>query len=220
METLDPARESLRLAERYRQMSDEELISLTRQTPELTDLAQQALAAEISRRRLKRQAEESSAPPVPELPTDSAEVDDPSYAEERELIEISTVWSLADALQLQMLLDTAGIPFYMGREKATRVDAVTSNFADGVSVHIMRVGMSWARQAIQHYTPTAAPAEANDEEAGDFVIRCPKCHSTEVIFDRLVIEPTDTGGKSEAKYLWTCDSCGHEWEDDGIEIDK
>jgi DNA-directed RNA polymerase subunit M/transcription elongation factor TFIIS len=220
METLHPAGESLRLSERYRQMSDEELISLTRQTSELTDLAQQALAAEISQRRLKLQAEEPSAPPVPELPPDSAEVEDPSYAEERGLVEICTVWSLADALKLQMLLDRAGIPFYMGREKATRVDTVTSNFADGVCVQIMRVGMPWAHQAMQHYTSTDAPAEAKEEEAGDFVIHCPQCHSTEVIFDRLVSEPADSGGKSEAQYLWTCHSCGHEWEDDGIETDK
>jgi hypothetical protein len=92
-----------------------------------------------------------------------------------------------------------GIPFYMGREKATRVDAVTSNFADGVSVQIMRVGIPWARQAMRHYMPTGAPTEGKEDEAGNLAIHCPKCHSTEVILDRLVSEPTDTDGKSEAK---------------------
>jgi hypothetical protein len=57
------------------------------------------------------------------------------------------VWSAPDALKLQRLLDTAGIPFYIGPEKATGVEAVTSNFANGLSVQIMQVGVPWARQA-------------------------------------------------------------------------
>jgi hypothetical protein len=39
-------------------------------------------------------------------------------------VEICTVWSLSDGLQLQTLLDRAGIPFFMGPEKATGVEAV------------------------------------------------------------------------------------------------
>jgi DNA-directed RNA polymerase subunit M/transcription elongation factor TFIIS len=224
METFDPAGgEFFRLSERYRRMSDDELIALARRTSELTNPAQQALAVEVSQRRLKvqleEQQEEQRASPVPERPADSVEVDDPAYAEERELVEICTVWSWADALQVQTLLDTAGIPFYMGCEKATGVDTVTSNFADGVSVQVMRVGEPWARQAMEHYTPRDAPAEVEEEAAADLAVRCPKCRSTEVVFDRLVNEPGDAGGKAVAKYLWTCDSCGHEWEDDGIETE-
>jgi hypothetical protein len=37
-------------------------------------------------------------------------------------VEICTVWSLSDALQLQTLLDRAGIPFFMGPEKATAME--------------------------------------------------------------------------------------------------
>jgi hypothetical protein len=40
------------------------------------------------------------------------------------------VYSLADARQLQAMLDMVDIPFFIGREKATTADAVTSNFAD------------------------------------------------------------------------------------------
>jgi hypothetical protein len=209
METFDPAGgEFFRLSERYRHMSDDELIALARRTSELTNSAQQALATEISQRRLKMELEEKieeqPAFPVLEPPPDSVELDDPTYAEERQLVEICTVWSLADALQVQTLLDTAGIPFYMGREKATGVDAVSSNFADGVSVQVMRVGEPWARQAMDHYAPRNAPPEVEEEAAADLAVRCPKCHSTEVVFDRLVDELTDSG-KSLAKYLWTCD---------------
>jgi len=41
----------------------------------------------------------------------------------------------------------------MGEEKATGVDYVTSNFPQGVSVQIMRIGWPWARQALKHYKP-------------------------------------------------------------------
>src|SRR5262249_25385940 len=50
------------------------------------------------------------------------------YAQDRELVEILMVWSLRDALQVQRMLEVAGIPFYMGTENATAVEAVISNF--------------------------------------------------------------------------------------------
>ena len=55
MEGLDPAAEWLRLSERYRQMSDNELLAIARHNSDLTDVAQQALAQEVSQRRLKLQ---------------------------------------------------------------------------------------------------------------------------------------------------------------------
>jgi hypothetical protein len=66
MQTLDPAGEWLRLSEHYRQLSDDELVGLGRQTSELTDVAQPALTQEIANRRLKIPPEESAAPTNPE----------------------------------------------------------------------------------------------------------------------------------------------------------
>jgi hypothetical protein len=119
MDIVDPTAEWRRLSEHYRRMSDNELLVLARQKSELTEAAQQALADEVCQRGPKLQPEKLSAPPDPEPQPDSP------YAEDRELIEICTVWSFPDALQLQMLLDRAGIPFFMGPEKARGVDAVT-----------------------------------------------------------------------------------------------
>jgi DNA-directed RNA polymerase subunit M/transcription elongation factor TFIIS len=211
MEALDPAAEWLRLSERYRQMSDNELLVLAQHNSELTEAAQQTLANEISHRRLKLQPEELPPPPPAEPPTDSSS----SYAQDRELVEIRTVWSLSDALQLQTLLDRAGIPFFMGPEKATSVDAVTSNFVNGVSVKIMQIGVPWARQAILNYTPANEPAPKEEEES-DPTVRCPRCHSTEVVFERLITEPKSETDDSSPKFEWTCDACGHQWEDEGI----
>jgi DNA-directed RNA polymerase subunit M/transcription elongation factor TFIIS len=209
MGALDPAAEWLHLSERYRQMSDDELLALARQNSELTDVAQQTLAPEISRRGLKLQPEELPAPPNPAPQPDS------SYDEDRELVEICTVWSLSDALQVQTLLDRAGIPFFMGPEKATGVDAVTSSFVNGVSVQIMKVGLPWTHQVLSNYTPANEPGPKQGEELRDLPVCCPKCHSTEIIFERLLSEPTTAKDNSQ-KYEWTCDSCGHQWEDDGV----
>jgi DNA-directed RNA polymerase subunit M/transcription elongation factor TFIIS len=214
MEALDPADEWRHLSEHYRQMSDEELLILAQQRSELTDAAQQVLTHEISYRKLKLPPPEVPAPPNPE-PSNDSRYDDSPHDEDRELVELRTVWSLSDALQLQTLLDRAGIPFFMGPEKATVVDAVTSDFVNGVSVQVMRIGLPWTRQPMQNYTPADAPGPKLDEELPDLPVRCPKCHSTEVVFGSLASEPTAKDNAS-SKFEWTCDSCGHEWQDDGI----
>jgi hypothetical protein len=208
----DAAGEWLRIAEHYRNLSDGELIALARQRSALTPVAQQAVADEISNRRLKVSSEEQAAPkPEPGKPTGSA------YDEDRQLIEICTVWSQRDALHLQILLDRAGIPFFMGPEKATGIDAVTSGFDQGIGVQIMRIGWPWAWQAMQSYEPAddRTPKEEK-EELREIPVRCPKCHSTEVLFKELVPAGTAPPGCSQPKFKWACDSCGREWEDNGI----
>ena len=244
MHAADAAGDYLHLVERYRQMKDDELLVLLRQSGELTDLARQALESEIYQRRLKPEPEEIP-PPIPEppesSPTDSSDNDssdadssgepDP-YAEDRELVSLRTVWSFRDALQVQALLDRAGIPFFMGPEKATAVAEVTSNFADGVSVQIMRIGIPWASEPMSHYFPEDEPPEVAEEEPKEIPVRCPKCQSEEVIFNGLAAELTDdefpsssadtespsssSAADSPKKFDWTCDSCGYEWTDDGV----
>ena len=209
MTDLDPAAEWRQLSEHYRGMSDEELVVIARQSSALTDVAQQALTQEISYRKLQVPPEETPLPPDPEPDPESP------YAEDRELVELCTVWSLRDALQLQTLLDRAGIPFFMGPEKATGVDVVTSDFVKGVSVQVMRIGMPWTRQVMLHYEPADEPDRRLEPE--ELPVRCPTCGSTEVVLGRLVTEsPTAKDCSPHPQFEWTCDSCGHQWEDDGI----
>jgi DNA-directed RNA polymerase subunit M/transcription elongation factor TFIIS len=236
MDTLDPAGEFLRITERYRQMSDGELLVLMPQSSELTPFAQQALANEVRQRGLKAEVEgeEPSAPSQFNPPAffehestklcDSAGHDFPDpdsshedqYDEDRKLVKLCTVWSVRDALKVQTILDGLGIPFFMGPEKATGVDGVTSNFATGVGVQIMRIGLAWAMPAMRHYEPEDDPTPKENAELDELTVRCPKCHSTEVVFEggtsTLVVATDD----SSQKYRWTCDSCGHQWEDDGV----
>ncbi len=233
MNTLDPAGEFLRISERYRQMSDGELLVLMPQNSELTPLAQQALANEVRQRGLKAEVEgEKPSAPSPFKPPpaffehepsklgDSAGDDFPDldsfYDEDRKLVALCTVWSVRDALKVQTILDGLGIPFLMGPEKATGVDGVTSNFANGIGVQIMQIGLAWAGPAMRHYEPEDDPTPKETEELDELPVRCPKCHSAEVVFEggtsTLVVATDD----SSQKYKWTCDSCGHQWEDDGV----
>lgn len=221
MDSLDPAGEFLRLSEHYRRMSDSELLLLLPEAPSLTPLAQQALATEARQRGLKLEAE-PSPPPPPEPPpvfdgADSTDPDDDSssaspYDEDRELVEICVVWSPRDALQVQSLLDRAAIPFFMGPEKATAVDQVTSNFVNGVSVQVMRIGIPWAAPALSHYEPADEPPSDPGEELTDLTVHCPKCKSTEIILED-VIPDSSAVPENSARYKWICDSCGNRWED-------
>jgi len=213
MPLLDPAGETLRLSAHYRRLTDDELVGLAWQASELTDGAQQALAQEIANRGLKIPPNKSAAPPRPQPPDPADDAKSP-YAEDRELIALCTVWSSADALKVQGLLDAAAIPFYIGPEKATDVEAVTSNFADGLTVQIMKVGFSWAQQALQQYFPADEPPAEKFGQRDNLAIRCPRCRSTEVVFEDLDRAPENS--KLSPKFQWTCDSCGHKWQDDGL----
>lgn len=214
MGTLGPAGESLRLAEHYRQMSDEELIELAQNSAELTELAQSALHQEISTRRLSISSPEE--PRKPQLEPASSESDD-EYAEDRRLVELCKVWSHDDALKLQKLLNGADIPFFIGPERATSADRVSSRFSDGVEVRVMAIGLPWARAVMNSYFPADEPAEQEAESEEDVEIHCPKCHSTDVVFGQLDDESEENDGAFPDKFDWTCASCGYAWEDDGVE---
>jgi DNA-directed RNA polymerase subunit M/transcription elongation factor TFIIS len=239
MDTLDPAGEFLRITERYRRMSDGELLVLMPQSAELTPFAQQALANEVRSRGLQSEVEVEDEKPVAPSPfkpppaffehesaklreaaghdlpgPDSSHED--QYDEDRKLVELCTVWSVRDALKVQTILDGLGIPFFMGPEKATGVDEATSNFANGVGVQIMQIGLPWAGPAMRHYEPEDDPTPKENAELDELAVRCPKCHSTEVVFEGRSSAPPIATDEPSQKYKWTCDACGHQWEDDGV----
>lgn len=56
--------------------------------------------------------------------------------------------------------------------------------------------------------------EGPDEEK-DYAILCPKCRSAKVM---MAGRDTDNLEKSSPReeFQWSCDACGHQWEDEGI----
>jgi hypothetical protein len=257
MDRYDPAAEYLQIAERYRQMSDEELLALVPQSLELTPFAQQALAGEVRQRGIKVEIAAGEKPPAPqrfrppdsfrpgtaeltptrdlerkrpvgtdsvgrELPysdSDSSSDEDLSedaYDEDRKLVDLLTVYSVRDALKMQSLLDDAGIPFFIGPEKATGVDQVTSDFSQGLVVRIMQIGIPLSRGPMRNYFPKDDPTPKVPEEVEEIPVRCPECGSTEVVFEDLVGDPPQSENDKPQKFAWVCDACGHRWEDDGV----
>ncbi len=214
MHESDRAGEYLRLRDQYRELSDGELLNLGRDPFELTEIAQQALASEISRRGLKMETHKPLAPQRPEPPPDIQDPNDPNFDEDRKLVSICTVWSLADAIQLQNVLDTAGSPFYMGPERATDANAVTWNFTEGVEIQIMSIGVPWARLAMKNYYPENDQAHEKEKGVDDASVRCPKCQSSEVVLQETELVQE---GASPQHFKWICDACGSHWEDDGVE---
>ncbi len=230
MALIDHPGEWLRLTDHYRNMTDGELLKIAGDRDQLTELAQQILAMELSERRLKvkdadpqqqpfpdarrQTVEHRSVTPVPTSGHDQndGEVAADPYAEDRELVPLLTVWSLRDAAQVQRLLDIASIPFYMGAENATGVDTVTSNFATGVGVKIMRIGLPWAWQALRYYEPKDDPESEKAHWDEEVDVRCPKCRATDIVF----VEEVASANGPAHKYKWTCGICGNQWEDDGV----
>lgn len=213
MGAVDRVEEWRQVTEHYRSLTDDELVAIARQRSELTDVAQQAMDAEILHRKLEIPPElPDDEPKVPVLP--EPEPDSP-YEPERQLAEIETVYSLRDALQLQRLLEADGIPCYLGDEEATDANAVRSNFANGVSVKIMRIGIPYATRARRMFQPQDdSRTKERDEDVEADPLLCPKCKSDQVFLDEA--EPDPANPEKAATFQWTCDACGHRWEDDGI----
>jgi hypothetical protein len=189
-------------------MTDGELLALACKKADLTEAAQQAIQFELSQRRLKVEPDE------PTTPFQARDPEDDPYAEDREFISIGSVWSQADAIQAKELLDRAGIPSLFGPEKSASVEGIKSNFADGVSVYVMRVGAPWAHGALKYYEPLNNPPQS-PEDLAERSVKCPKCGSDGVIFEDFVEAP-DVTSDSAKQFRWKCDSCGHEWIDDGV----
>jgi hypothetical protein len=210
MHLFDAASEWLRLTEHCRRMTDEELLQLARDTSELTESAQQALTAEMSVRGLKVPVEKPRVKVIPKTDPDSP------YARDRELVHVETVWSLHDALQLQTVLDLAGIPFYWGDEMAVDMEVGKLNFGSGVKVKIMRIGLPWAWRALRNYEPRDEPIEPPEEEWKEIPVPCPSCHSTHVILEPPDPDSELKAGELLSEFEWTCEACGHHWKDDGV----
>src|SRR2546427_2336215 len=204
MGSIHAAGEWLRLSEHYRQMTDGELIAIARDRSQLTEIAQQILAQELSQRKLKVEPEkrrgepgtrDQDAPrnPHPNVANNapsrsgtrthpvgdtgaSAYVGDP-YAEDRKLVELLTVWSLRDARQVQSMLGGAGIPFFMGEEKATDVDSVTSNFSAGGARKGMRLSGPLGPPAFAPFETKEGAGGGEREGGEEGGVGCASCRA-------------------------------------------
>jgi DNA-directed RNA polymerase subunit M/transcription elongation factor TFIIS len=211
MSTLDPAAEWRRLEELYRDKSDDELEVIAGDAYELTDIARQILEREIRSRGLQVSLGQAPASlePEPESNEDGEEFDPAEF----DLVATQRVWDREEARKIKQIYDDAGIPSYFGPDLVEDVDQYKGNYEQGVEFRV---------REIDHQRSMAAIADAFHDETGEpgdepeSVCRCPKCRSTEIVFEELEKESPDQPDYL-SKFRWSCDACGHQWIDDGIE---
>jgi len=193
MESVNPTDQYRKLEELYTEMSDSRLQEMAGQIDDLTDIAQEVLRAEISRRRLdKATAEIPINRPV-------ALGDD-----------LVRVWGAKDQSEAESVADvlvSAGIPAIPGTEKFELVDG---GFEEQPVVRVVPESRLRALELLGQYFPQA-PEPEEDETV---VAVCPNCKSPEIIFESL---DSQQGEKDAVKFNWSCDACGHQWRDDGLE---
>jgi hypothetical protein len=237
MGNIDVNEEWRRLQELYGGMAEEELHAVADEGYELTEIAQQALRAEISRRGLDIVLKET---PPPSDVVDEPHGDfDPA---DLDRVTAFRVWDLAEAKRVKAKLDAAYIPSYLGLDNIENVDLLPPIMEVGLPVKVRRGDAANARAAVRD----VLSSHGDDEEIPEYAGRCPKCHSEEIVFegrgnlpphdesadsdsaeedpdvDSTAEEETDAGlSASEddpnAKFNWRCEACGHAWQDDGIE---
>ena len=203
METMD------QLQKTYAGMTDDELEAVASDAYDLTGDAQQALQQEISRRGLKTALQVT--PPRPELKNP-----------ELDLVVVDCVNNPEEAGKIQALLHAAGIQPYFGPDYIEDIGSFHGSFDHGVDVRVSSSADANAFALIQDARtndPQLARNDSEEEEEegsasftdGQYV-HCPSCHSEQIVFEGLQGE-----SESLAKYNWHCDSCGYQWQDDGLE---
>jgi hypothetical protein len=214
MSDFDPNRDWRQLSEEYAAMNDDELQAVADDACELTDIARQVLQAELSHRglsiELRKQAQtpEDSDRPPEDASVNPAELD---------LVELFRVLDMNEATRVKQRLDAAGIPAYLGPDLVDDIRLLHTSFQKGVGVNVRYLDRRRATAALALYSRNPQPdASADEPEDEEYEVHCPKCHSTDVIFQSLDPDPA-TKSTFDSKFNWSCDACGCQWKDDGLE---
>jgi DNA-directed RNA polymerase subunit M/transcription elongation factor TFIIS len=209
MDTIDVSREWSRLQELYAGMAEEELAAVAEDGYDLTDIAKQALRAEISRRGLDIALNEVPPSPEADIPErlgndfDAADLD---------LVTEFRVWDVAEARRVKQALDAAFIPAYFGPGYIEKVDLLPPISEAGIEVRVRKSDRERARAAARD----SLSPDAGSEKDVEYVVRCPKCHSEEIVLQSFEPDPSGDESPFNSTYHWSCDACGHTWQDDGV----
>jgi hypothetical protein len=187
-------------------MADGELQRLAEEVASLTEIAQEMLKRELSRRKLHlemHEPEQGDEPPPPEL------------------ITLGQYLHLQEALLAKSLLDSAGIECRLGHENTIRMDWLWSNALGGVKLWVREGNAAAAASLLDQERPAAFDVEG----LGEFTQpRCPECQSMDVTFKGL-IRPAAYGTVAAAYFTaivpptpfryanWKCRACGHAWKE-------
>jgi DNA-directed RNA polymerase subunit M/transcription elongation factor TFIIS len=206
----DPAREWRQLQEHYTRLSDDGLRAAANEAYCLTEMARAVLRDEIRSRRLDVQLKTEYE--LPERGTDPAQDGGVDPADlELDLVALFRAWSEDEARRLKEALDAASIPSYMGPENAEHISDLRAGFEDGIDVKVRAVDRNRALWALS--LRRSSQKEAPEEDA-EYKVVCPRCKSPEIVFRGLEDDGT---GAQRSQFHWSCDVCGNQWRDDGVE---
>jgi hypothetical protein len=130
----DSEKERQRLAGLYSGMTPEELEKVAANTVSLTDVAREALKAEISGRGLAIILSESTGVDI---------------VEERDLVMIRRFQSLTEALLAKGSLDSSGIECFLTDDNMVRMDWFISNLLGGVKLLVNREDAESAQNSLE-----------------------------------------------------------------------
>lgn len=227
MTMIDPEQERRRLAEFYSHQMDGELEKVAAQGYELTDIAREALRAEMSKRGLSAELVET-APAVPKKESPSLPADPPPTApiessssdgafELRGLVTIRQFRDLPEALLAKGSLESAGVQAFLGDDNIVRMDWLVSNAVGGIKLQVESDDVEAANRILEQ--PILENFDVSGVERYEQP-HCPKCGSLDVNFrenqpaaylSMALSVPIPLRRKA-----WRCHSCDTEWEDDGV----
>jgi hypothetical protein len=232
MTRIDPQEEKRRLVEFYRGQMDGELEKVASQAYELTDLAREALKAEIARRGISVQFVESAPvaikkeppvmpgdPPPPRPPVEP----DPSDGEFelRRLVTIRKFRDLPEALLAKGSVESAGIEAVLTDDNLIRMDWFLSNLIGGIKLHVEPEDEEEANSVLNQPIPEGftVPGIGQYEQP-----RCPRCESLDINFRELDQPVAFVSAYFNVpiplrRRAWRCHSCHAQWEDDDANRD-
>jgi hypothetical protein len=222
MARIDPEQERQRLIAFYSGQMDGELEKVATQAYELTDLAREALKAEIARRGLGVELVEGAPvvkeppvmpgdPPPPEPPAEPLVLH--GEFELRDLVTIRKFRDLPEALLAKGSLESAGIEAVLTDDNVVRLDWFWSNLMGGIKLNVDQENAEAANSILDQPIPENFDVVGVGEYEQP---RCPKCQSLDVNFQELdpaaylslMVAPVPFHRKA-----WRCHACRAQWEE-------
>jgi len=192
------------IAQRYRQMSESELMDIAQSYDELTELAQASLRDEFKQRNLE--------PPL-------IDTDEISVAAGPTLVTIAQYRDMPEAVVARSVLESAGIPCFLRDENFVRMDWLLSNMIGGMRLQVDAEDEIVARQLLSEPAPVSIPVAGEPDYQQPV---CPQCGSLDVSqsdSDRKVLAASMLIGfplpfRKPSRDEWKCHHCGYTWIDD------
>jgi len=227
MARIDPEHERRRLIDFYAGQMDGELEKVASQAYELTDLAREALRAELARRGLSAALVEtvpvvksvvarkdlSGDPPPPMPPRTEAAFD--GEGDLRELVTIRKFRDLPEALLAKGSLESAGIEALLADDNVIRLDWFWSNLMGGIKLQVDQEDAEAANGILDQPIPEGFDVAGVGEYQQP---HCPRCQSLDVSFQELD-EPVAYVSAYFGvpipwkRRAWRCHTCKAEWEE-------